>query len=507
MQAILPSMCRASRISFRYSRTSTSRGPSRCAKSTASSSPAVLPGFWPSGSRPIHTDLGILMNRHSTVTSYLAVVVMALLGRACVTGGNVLPGTIMPLGSHSDERKDSTWRTVATDFPAIMGYFPPNVFPEEVLSGRDDRLRAAIISGSNPLRSYADTSAYEAAFVKLELSVTIEVAMTETAMLSDYVLPALSPYEKHDASFFAWTYPEVYFQMRHPVCEAPGDGLEEGEIFTRLAETMGLMPDIPESLVEAAKGDRKTFMLALMGYAASNKAAMKVMPMVLARTLGPVLGSAHLAALWGLLQTAPPALRETVAREGFSGDDAMERLFEAILDNPGGLWIGKVDPDNNFSNLQTDDGKIALHIPELDDWVKSIDAISEEEALAGDAEYPLVLMAGRHYDYNANTLMRDPAWNKGKRISTLMMHPADAERVGATDGARALIETRAGSAEAEVEITEKARQGHVVLPHGFGLVHEGVETGANVNRLTPADNRDPLAGTPLHRYLPCRVTC
>ena len=67
----------------------------------------------------------------------------------------------MPIGSHSDERDPKAWRTVTTDFPAIMGYFPPNVMPEEILTDKTDRLRAVLVSGSNPLRSYADTSAYE----------------------------------------------------------------------------------------------------------------------------------------------------------------------------------------------------------------------------------------------------------------------------------------------------------------------------------------------------------
>jgi len=45
----------------------------------------------------------------------------------------------------------------------------------------------------------------------------------------------------------------------------------------------------------------------------------------------------------------------------------------------------------------------------------------------------------------------------------------------------------------------------VVLPHGFGLKYRGQVYGTNVNRLSPAKNRERLAGTPLHRYVPCRV--
>ena len=46
--------------------------------------------------------------------------------------------------------------------------------PEEILNDHPDRLRAVIVSGCNPLRSYADTSQYEKAFEALDLLETIE---------------------------------------------------------------------------------------------------------------------------------------------------------------------------------------------------------------------------------------------------------------------------------------------------------------------------------------------
>ncbi|MCU0580814.1 MAG: hypothetical protein MUF69_14960 [Desulfobacterota bacterium] len=55
-----------------------------------------------------------------------------------------------------------------------------------------------------------------------------------------------------------------------------------------------------------------------------------------------------------------------------------------------------------------------------------------------------------------------------------------------------------------MEVTDTARPGHVAIPHGFGLVFGGQVYGVNVNRLTKNTNRDFL-GTPMHRYVPCRV--
>ncbi len=413
----------------------------------------------------------------------------------------------MPLGAHSDERDAKTWRTAATDFPAIMGVFPPNVMPEEILADRPDRLRAVLVSGSNPLRSYADTTAYEQAFKALDLLVVVDVAFTETASLAHYVLPAKSAYEKWDGTFFAWNFPKIFFQMRHPVVEADGECLEEGEIFTRLADQLGLLPEIPQTLYDAAKGDRMNFGMQLLSFAQSEPRAMKFMPFILGKTLGKALGSGNLAALWGMLQTAPKSFRETAARAGFNPGMTMgEEIFHALLEHPEGMWIGKSDPAEPLDELRTADKRVNVLIPELEEAVKGIDAEGEALSLRSGRDYPFVLAAGRHMDYNANTIMRDPAWNEGKeRACTLMMHPDDASALGLADGQTVSVITEAGSEQIELEITDTARQGQVIMPHGFGLVHSGRTHGANVNRLTKNSNRDPVAGTPLHRFVPCRV--
>jgi anaerobic selenocysteine-containing dehydrogenase len=85
------------------------------------------------------------------------------------------------------------------------------------------------------------------------------------------------------------------------------------------------------------------------------------------------------------------------------------------------------------------------------------------------------------------------------------MHPADAESRGLSNGQKVTVITEAGSESIELEVTENARKGQVVMPHGFGLIHAGVKSGANVNRLTKNTHRDPFAGTPLHRFVPCSV--
>jgi anaerobic selenocysteine-containing dehydrogenase len=182
-----------------------------------------------------------------------------------------------------------------------------------------------------------------------------------------------------------------------------------------------------------------------------------------------------------------------------------EMIYNQLLELPEGIWIGKLDLEANMKELHTPDKKIHLHIPELEEPLRGIDPESERAALAPDRDYPFILNAGRHTRNVANTLMRDPAWLKGKRGCTLAIHPNDAAALGIRDGETVRVTTQAGTAEIGAEISADVRKGQVLIPHGFGLVHRGTAYGVNVNYLTKNTHRDFLAATPLHRYVPCRV--
>ena len=307
--------------------------------------------------------------------------------------------------------------------------------------------------------------------------------------------------------------------MRRPLAPPPGDCLESAQIFTRLARRLGIIPEIPENVKKAARravaaeeqGDasqaRMAFGGELIQWAAQAPEVFKKMVFVLAETLGEEWDSATKAALWGMMMTAPEGFRENAARAGFEpGMDQGERIFTAIMDHPQGLWLGKTDETQALDGVKTPSGKLELYIPELEETARNLSPDTEARDLALPEDFPLILNAGRHTRYNANTLMRNPHWNRGKRPCTVAVHPDTARNLEGSpgDGDPVRVTTAAGAVTGELEISEAVRPGTVIIPHGFGLRYGEQVEGINVNDLTSASHRDFL-GTPIHRFVPCRV--
>jgi anaerobic selenocysteine-containing dehydrogenase len=80
------------------------------------------------------------------------------------------------------------------------------------------------------------------------------------------------------------------------------------------------------------------------------------------------------------------------------------------------------------------------------------------------------------------------------------MSAHDAAALDVGDGDTLRVVTAGGAAVATVEVSEMMQPGHVSLPNGMGI-----GAGVAPNELTSLDNRDWLAGTPLHKYVPARL--
>lgn len=462
-------------------------------------------------------DLGVQMSLHSTLCSYLEKLLWLLTGNFAKPGAQYSPSSLVALARTASDgrgRRDGGERvSPVTGARIISGLVPCNVIAEEILTDHPARYRAMVVESANPAHSLADSQRMREALRSLDTLVVIDVFLSETARLADYVLPAPTQFEKWEATFFNFEFPRNVFHLRPPILPPPDgyDVLPEPEIHARLCEALGaITAEQLAPLQAAAREGRAAFAEAFFAALAADPALGAVAPVVLYRALGPTLpqGAAAAAVLWGASHRCAQANPDGVRRAGFGeGLDAGERLFDAILSSPSGVVITDDEYDASWRRLRTADGKVQLVIAELLD---ELSGLADEEPPGTSTEWPFVLSAGERRSFTANTIIRDPAWRKRDGAGALRMSPSDAERLGVDDGATVRVTTARGSAEVPVEIHPRMQAGHVSLPNGLGLDAPGedghpVRTGVAPNDLTDASHRDPWAGTPLHKHVPARV--
>jgi anaerobic selenocysteine-containing dehydrogenase len=468
-------------------------------------------------------DLGVQMNRHSTLVSYLNRLVWLLAGHYGRPGTNnaFVPLLSLSMTDRSQAQKSAPGsgpraprphsHSPVTGAKVIMGLIPCNVIPDEILTEHPKRFRAMFIESANPVHSLADSPRMREALRALDLSVVVDVAFTETAAQADYVLPATSQFEKAEATFFNLEFPRNAFHLRQPLFEPRPGTLTEAEIHARLLEAMGELNAGHYRLLRgAARLGLGAFALAFAWKSARDKRTARYAGVVLYRTLGARLPAtlAPAASLWGICQRYLRQQPAAARRAGFGGGAtaAANGLFRAILGAPSGVVFAQSNCDESWAAVRRPGHKIELFIAEL---MPELARLSTEHPVA-DVAYPFVLSAGERRSDTSNTSIRDAGWHRKGAYGTLRMAPADAAALGCAEGDWVRLCTRRGAASAPVEITTDMQPGHVSLPNGQGIdCHRAdgsvLRLGVSVNELTRGIDRDPIAGTPWHKHVAAQI--
>ncbi len=465
-------------------------------------------------------DLGIEMAPNSTVNSYHCVLLFLLTGNFGKAGAVNLPSQLVNLftpdkiSPERDERGYETGykTTPVTQSRIISGLVPCNIIPDEILTDHPDRFRAMLIESANPVHSLADAKRMREALAALDLVVVIDIAMTETAKLADYVLPASSQYEKPEMTFFNFEFPENCAHLRGPLMAPLPGTLSEPEIHARLLEAIDPFDDeVLADLRHAASEGLDAYTEAFAAASRANPKISQYGAYVLYRTLGPSLprGMAEAAAIWGIAQMFAVSQGASLARAGFEGApaEAGNKLFAALLKAQSGLIFSIDEPEDSFRRNRLPGGVVNLHLPEMLDKVKEL---ANYDAAETSAEFPLVLAAGERRSYTANTIVRDPAWAKSNNALTLSINPEDAANLGINDGGGAMLTTARDSVKVVVEVDKRMLPGTISLPNGFGLSYPDaggreVVTGISPNELTAAEDRDDFTYTPWHKFVRARL--
>jgi len=460
------------------------------------------------GSTAFFEDLGVQMNRHSTLVSYLHRLLCFGTGNFGRKGASYSPTSLQPLASGSVSSRKSP----VTQSRIISGLLPCNLIPDEILGDHPKRFRAMLVESANPVHSLADSVRMREALQALEFLVVIDVAMSETAELADYVLPVSSQFEKAEATFFNFEFPANYFHLRRPLLEPPEGLFSEAELHSRLIEALGSMPEAAVAALRTAwKQGRPAFQACFQELVQQDHRLLAIAPVVLYRAIGDLLpdGQAEGAVVWALAQMAAARFPDSIRRAGIEGSahELGDALFDSIIAAESGSVFAVDEWEANWERLGRPDKRIQMAVPEL---FGELAELSEGESALVDDDFPLVLCAGERRSYTANTIIRNPDWRRKDRSGALRVSPDDAERLGLPDGCRARLSTRRGSFDIEIEINDRMQPGHISLPNGHGLSYPAedgaaVRTGVSTNELTAGGDRDWLAGTPWHKHVPARL--
>ncbi len=444
-------------------------------------------------------DLGVQMNRDSTLVSYLHRLLILLTGSLGRPGTHFIATTLVDLGNGA-----ATRTSPVVGARIVGGLVPCNVIADEILTDHPKRYRAMIVEAANPAHSLADSKRTRAALGALDTLVVIDCAMSETARLAHYVLPAASQFEKAEATFFNFEFPNNVFHLRRRLLEPPPGPLPEAEIHARLCEALGAVSDADLApLREAAAAGRTAYLGALFTRVMPNPRLAGMAPVLLYRTLPLPDDLREGAVILGLVLKAALEHGPSLRRAGFLGTPAeiTSGLFDAILAGSSGVVFAVDEWSEVLRRIRTPDRKLHLFLPDLVEELGRTLASSAEV----DAEFPFVLSAGERRSFTANTIIRDPTWRKKDPSGALRIHPDDAAALGVVTGDTLRLTTRRDSLIVSIELNDTMQRGHVSLPNGLGLAYEAATTGVAPNELTSTSDRDAFVGTPWHKHVPAKL--
>lgn len=481
-----------------------------------------------------HAELGMICGRHNTMNCFMLLSLMAVTGNLLVKGNVTIDGPIRG-GPTPDEQDPNSWRTVETDAFKVAISYPVGVFAKEALSKREDRHRAVFMSKTNPARSYPDSNEVEGALENLDLLVVCDLAMTDTAKHAHYVLPGKSGFEQYEFSYFPLTYPEVVWLYRQPVIGQIAERKSMSEIMLGVAKAMGLVPEIPENLIQAAaktcreKKGLPIFMMKFMIWFGKQKDYQDSMLLILLDIFSrpECMGSTSRASARLLLATDHLIKLGVPQRGGYKHKgiyklmakvpqmqqltdmELMDQVYWDAEANKNGHIIGYSNPDPEQrarDHIFHPDKKIRLYNDVISDHIGNFTPEKMREDLALTEEFDMVCSSGNHKDSGVDNYMRNPDTYRFRDPYVLTMNPEDAKEKGIREGDKVRVVSVAGELIAPVEFSYMVNRKYCMIPHHFGHTSTRYGTyGMSASLIVSSENLDEITGDPAVRYEPCRI--
>jgi anaerobic selenocysteine-containing dehydrogenase len=405
----------------------------------------------------LYGRIGVCTQRFGGLASWLVNVVNVLSGHLDSVGGMMLTKPAVDLVSVAaalgEKGHYGRGKSRVRGLPEFGGEYPAATLADEIETPGDGQIRALVTLAGNPVLSTPNGKRLGRALEGLEFMASIDLYCNETTRHADIILPPLSPLEQghYDLAFHA-------FAVRNTVKYSPP----------------------------------------LFAPAASARADWQILLELTTRLLqkrgGPQALAAR-AARAALSRLGPEGALDLLLRTGPYGMRSRRRLsLRKVAAEAHGIDLGPLEPAFP-ERLYTKSGRIDL-CPEI--FVGDLPRLEAEITRPG--ERGLVLIGRRQLRTNNSWLHNSLRMVKGRDRCTLLMHPKDAASRGIGDGDQVRVQSKSGSVEAPVVLSDALMPGVVSLPHGFGHAGEGIELavasrhpGVSINDVV-VEEVDPLSG-------------
>ena len=434
------------------------------------------------------------MSPHGNLTEYLLLALNTVCGRWRRAGEAVAnPGALLPRATPKAQAMGprAAWgrgeRLRSRPLGSSAAGLPTAALADEILYEGDDRIRALVCVGSNPVAAWPDQLKTLRAIESLELLVCLDPKMGATTRLADYVVaPKLSletpgvsvSSEGIEQTYVAMGYSEPYAQYAPAIATPPAgsDVIEEWEFFYGLAQRMGLSltcyPIRPETGVLRERRD----------------------PVALDMEAKPTTDDLIEALMAG---SRVPLSEVKRYPHGQIFDDETIRVTPA-------------DPDAN-DRLDVGDADMLAELTAIGREAAEVAATGDLAAEATTGAVRTFRLISRRMPNVYNSTGRDiPALMRGGSHNPAYLHPDDLAGLGLRPGDLVEIATEHASILGIAEGAPELRRGLVSMAHCFGDAPARDarfrEIGSNTGRLIDNEREfDPHTGIPRMSAIPVTV--
>ncbi|MFM2068178.1 MAG: hypothetical protein RLZZ584_3087 [Pseudomonadota bacterium] len=455
----------------------------------------------------VYGRIGTNTQSYGSLSAWLIDVLNILTGRLDAPGGLMFPKAAAfaanTQGAPGQGRGIVTGRYASrvSQAPEVMSEFPITCLAEEIETPGAGQVRALVTVASNPVLSAPGSPRLDAALATLDVMVSVDIYLNETTRHADVILPGRSPLE--DGHYdLAFSQLSTRNQARYsPPVFGGGDASgqpSEWALLNRLAAVAQGKPARDWAEVDATDD-------ALLAQEVGKLAAQFAKAQ--AATPGAPSAEALTARVLDALKDKAGAERwlDLALRTGPYGDlfglKSQGLSLDKLAATSAGIDLGALQPRLHEA-LRTPGGKVELAPAPL---------VADLARAAADLHTPApeLVVIGRRDTRSNNSWMHNlPTLAKGPFRGALHLNPADAERLGLIDGARARLANASTGCDAharqvtvDVTLDTGLPPGVCCLPHGWGhdlpgarLGVAALRPGANLNAVLDETLRDPLSG-------------